>query len=46
MMSLVATGGGLLFGGDTEGKFRALRSADGKDLMGGQSGLSRNWIPD
>jgi len=32
MMSLVATGGGLLFGGDTEGKFRAFDQETGKIL--------------
>jgi alcohol dehydrogenase (cytochrome c) len=32
MMSLVATGGGLLFGGDTEGKFRAFDQNTGKIL--------------
>ena len=32
MMSLVATGGGLIFGGDTEGKFRAFDQSNGKIL--------------
>ena len=32
MMSLVATGGGLIFGGDTEGKFRAFDQDNGKIL--------------
>ena len=32
MMSLVATGGGLVFGGDTNGHFRALDQATGKVL--------------
>lgn len=32
MMSLVATGGGLLFGGDTAGKFRAFDQETGKIL--------------
>jgi alcohol dehydrogenase (cytochrome c) len=32
MMSLVATGGGLLFGGDTDGKFRAFDQSTGKIL--------------
>ena len=32
MMSLVATGGGLIFGGDTEGKFRAFDQETGKIL--------------
>ncbi len=32
MMSLVATGGGLIFGGDTEGKFRAFDQDSGKIL--------------
>jgi len=32
MMSLVATGGGLLFGGDIAGRFRALDQASGKVL--------------
>jgi alcohol dehydrogenase (cytochrome c) len=31
-MSLVATGGGLVFGGDTAGKFRAFDQANGKVL--------------
>jgi PQQ-dependent dehydrogenase (methanol/ethanol family) len=32
VMSLVATGGGLIFGGDTEGKFRAFDQESGKVL--------------
>ena len=32
MMSLVATGGGLIFGGDTNGAFRALDQDTGKVL--------------
>ena len=32
MMSLVATGGGLVFGGDVEGRFKALDDKTGKVL--------------
>ena len=44
MMSLVATGGGLLFGGDTNGRFRAFDQDAGQGAVGDESRLARDRL--
>ena len=43
--SLMATASGLLFGGDTNGRFRAYRPANRRDSLGSESRLARDGIP-
>ena len=44
-MSLVATGGGLVFGGDVNGRFRALRPGDRRGALGDQPRLAGHRLP-
>ena len=45
-MSLVATGGGLIFGGDTNGHFRAFDQNTGRRVVGYQSRIAGDRISD
>ena len=45
MMSLLSTAGGLVFGGDTNGRFRAFDQRDGPDLVGSESRLADLGLP-
>ena len=45
-MALAATGGGLVFGGDVNGRFRAFDDTDGGDPLGDQSRLAGLRLPD
>ena len=45
-MSLVATGGGLVFGGDVNGRFRAFDQVDGRSPLGDQPRLGGHRLPD
>ena len=45
-MSLVATGGGLVFGGDVNGRFRAFDDETGEVLWGDQPRLGGHRLPD
>ena len=45
-MSLVATGGGLVFGGDVNGRFRALDQETGEGAVGDQPRLAGQRLPD
>ena len=45
-MSLVATGGGLVFGGDVNGRFRALDQETGESAVGDQPRLVGQRLPD
>ena len=45
-MSLVATGGGLVFGGDVNGRFRAFDDETGGGALGDQSRLGGHRLPD
>ena len=44
-MSLVATGGGLVFGGDVNGRFRALDQETGDGAVGDQPRLAGDRLP-
>ena len=46
VMSLVATGGGLVFGGDVEGKFKAYDDTTGKVLWEADLGSLGERLPD
>ncbi len=46
MVSLLATGGGLLFGGDVNGRFRAYRPENRQGGVGSQSGRVGDRLPD
>ena len=45
-MSLVATGGGLVFGGDANGALSGLRSRNGADSLGDQSRIAGHRVSD
>ena len=45
-MSLVATGGGLVFGGDVNGRFRAFDDETGRGAVGDQPRLAGHRLPD
>ena len=45
-MSLVATGGGLVFGGDVNGRFPGLRPRDGRGAVGDQPRVRGDGLPD
>ena len=45
VMSLVATGGGLVFGGDVAGAFKALRRHDRRGALGNEPRLARERLP-
>ena len=44
-MSLVATGGGLVFGGDVDGKFRALDDTTGEGVWEADVGAPVSGYP-